>query len=100
MRDDYLKPEIKSSIYDFNKKLTEHLCNGNFQVNSDVDDKFYLILLDKDFRKNLGVNYDNVITSTDEEYNAIISEGRTNVEEEVIYTYLNMKLIFDISTDN
>ena len=50
-RDDYLKPDIKSSIDDFNKKLTERLDGGNFQVNSDVVGKFDFILPDEDFRK-------------------------------------------------
>ena len=36
----------------------------------------------------------------DEEYDVMIIEGRTNEEDEVIYKYLNVNLIFDISTNN
>ena len=49
-RYDYLKPDITSSIHDFNKDLKERLNYENFQVNADVDGKFNFILLDEDFR--------------------------------------------------
>ena len=45
-RDYYLNTDIKSSIDEFNKKLPERLYDGNFQVNADVDGKFYFILLE------------------------------------------------------
>ena len=56
-RDDYLKPNINSSIDDLNKNWTEQLDDGNFQVNAGVDGKFDFILPDKHFRESLGVNY-------------------------------------------
>ena len=58
-RNAYLNPDIKSSINDFNNKLTGWLDNINFQlitslfseINSDVDGKFDFVLPDEDFRK-------------------------------------------------
>ena len=62
---DYLKPYIGSRVNDFNKKLTERLDDGNFQVNSDVDGKFDFILSDEDISKNLGASYASSVTPTD-----------------------------------
>ena len=56
-----------------NNKLTERPDDGNFQVNSDVDGKFDLILTDKDLSKNIGVNYASGIIPTDEDYDDMIS---------------------------
>ena len=64
-RDYYLKPDIESMVDDFNNKLTERLDDGNSRVNSYLDDKFDYILPGKDLSKNLGVNYDSGVTSTD-----------------------------------
>ena len=60
-----MKPDIESRVNDFNKKLTERLDDGNFQVNSDVDVKFDFILPDEDFSRNLGVNYARGVVPTD-----------------------------------
>ena len=67
-----MKPDIESRVYDFNKKLTERLDDGNFQVNSDVDGKFDFTLPD------LGINYDRGVIPTDEDYDDMIVEGKTN----------------------
>ena len=72
MRDDYLKPDMGSRVDDFNKKLTERLDDGNFQVNSDVDGKFDFILTDEDLSKNLGIHCARGGTTMDEEYDDII----------------------------
>ena len=98
-RDDYLKPEIKSRINDFNKKLSEGLDDENFQLNEDVDGKFDFILPDEDFIENLGVLYDISVTPTDEEYDNMIVEGRPDEKEEVIDKYINMNLISDVGTN-
>ena len=97
-RDNYLKQDIDSRVDDFNKKLTERLDDGNFQINSDVDSKFDFILPDKDISKNIGVNYARIVTPTDKEYDEMIVEGRPNEKYEVIYKYLNMNFIFDVGT--
>ena len=78
-----MKPDIKYSIDDFKKKLMDRSFNGNFQVNADMDGKFDFILPDKDFRKNIGVNYVSDVTPIDEEYDDMIVEGRPNEEEYV-----------------
>ena len=52
MRNDYLKPDIESRVDEFNKNLTERLDDWNFQVNSDLDGKFDIILPDGDLSKN------------------------------------------------
>ena len=43
------------------------LYDGTFQVNSDVDGKFYFILRNKDISENPGVNYSSGVAPTDEE---------------------------------
>ena len=65
MRDDKLKPYIKSRIDDFNRKLTEWLDNRSFQVNVDVDCKFEFTLPGKDFCENQSFTCDIVVTPTD-----------------------------------
>ena len=55
-KDGSLKPEIESRVDDFNKKLTERLDDGNFQVNSNVDGNFDFILPDKYLRKTYVLN--------------------------------------------
>ena len=65
-----------------------------------MDGKFDSILLDRDISKNLGVNYANDVTPTDEEYDKIIVEKRPNDDDEVIDNYLNMNLIFDVGTND
>ena len=87
-------------VDDFNKKLTERLYNRNLQVNSDVSGKFDFILLDKDLRKTLGVNYSSDVTPMYEEYDDMIVEGRPNDKDEVIEKCLNMNLIFDVCTND
>ena len=99
-RDDYLKPDIKSRINEFNKNLSEGLDDGNLKLNGDMDGKFDFILPDEDFIENLGVIYDISVTPTDEEYNNMIDEGRPEEEEEVIDKYINTNLIFDVGTSN
>ena len=99
-RDDYLKPYIESRVDDFKKKLTERLDSGKFQVNSYMDGKFDFILLGEDLIKNLGVKYASGVTPKDWKYYDMIVEGRPNDKDEVIDKYLNVNLIFDISTKN
>ena len=99
-RNYYLKSNIKSRNNDINKKLTERLDGGNFRLNADAYGEFDFILLDQYFSKNLGVDYASGITPMDETYDDIIVEGRPENEEEVIYNYLNMNLIFDVCTNN
>ena len=53
--------------------MAERLDDINFQVNSDLDGKFDFILTDKDLSKNIGVNYDSGIITTDEDYDDMIS---------------------------
>ena len=74
------------------------LDDGNFQLNVVVDDKFYFILTDEDFSKNMGVNYASGVKPTYEEYTDMIVKGRSEEEEEVIDKYLNMNMIFEVVT--
>ena len=74
-RYDYLKLDIESRVDDFNKKLADNLDDRHFQVNSDVDVKFDLILPDKDISKNPGVNYANGVAPMYEDYDGMIFKG-------------------------
>ena len=80
--------------------MAERLDDINFQVNSDLDGKFDFILTDKDLSKNLGVNYTICGTPTDEDYDDMMFEGRTDDEDEVIDKYLNMNFIFYVGTND
>ena len=95
-RNDYLKPDVDSRVDDFNKKLTERLDNGN----SDVGVIFDFVLPYKGLRGNLGVNCASGVTPTDEEYDDMIVKGRQNYKDEVIDKYLNVKLVFDVGTND
>ena len=97
-RDDYLKPDIKSRINEFNNNLSEGLDDVNLKLNGDMDGKFDFILPDEDFIENIGVIYDISVTPTDEEYDNMIVEGRPDEKEEVIDKYINMNLISDVGT--
>ena len=70
-----MKPDSKSRINDFKKKFMDRLDDGNFQINSDVDVKFDLILPDKDISKNPGVNYANGVAPMYEDYDGMIFKG-------------------------
>ena len=72
---DNLKPVTKSRIDEFNKKFTERLDHGNFQVNSDVDGMFHFVLPDNYFREKLSVDYASGVTPMDDEYNDMIVKG-------------------------
>ena len=98
--DDYLKLDLYSRVDVFNKKLTKRIDNGNLQVNSDVNSKFYFVMSDEDLSENLGVYYASGITPKDEEYGDMIVVGRPDDEEAVIDNYLNMNLIFDVGTND
>ena len=99
-RYDYLTPEIYSRFDDFNKKFMEILDDGNFQVNSYMDDKFDFILPIKDISKNLGIKYASGFTPTDEDHDDKIVKGQPNDEDDVIDKYLNMKSLFDFDTND
>ena len=70
-----MKPDIESRVDYFNKKLSERLDDGNFQVNSDVDGNFDFIIPDEDISKNISVNYTSGVTPTDEDYGDIVVKG-------------------------
>ena len=78
--------------------MKERLDDVNFQVNSDVDGKFGLILPDEDLIENLGVKYSSKVMHMDKEYDDMIVEGRPNDEYKVVDKYLGINLIFDVCT--
>ena len=71
-----------------------------FQVDLYLNGKFDFILPDRDISKNLGDKYYSGIKPTDEEYDDMIVNRQTNDQDELIYKYLNMKLIFDAGTND
>ena len=57
------------------------LYDGTFQVNSDVDGKYYFILRNKYISENPGVNYSSGVAPTDEEKDDTVVKEQLNEKD-------------------
>ena len=100
IRDDYLNPDKKKQIDEFNEKLETLLDDKNFKL--DGDDGLYMEDLDLDDNNGIPMETNvKVETVPDNEYGDDIMEERPeDDDEEAIDKYLNVELILDLgSTD-
>jgi len=99
-RDEYLKPDKKKQIEDFNTKLDERLDDANFELPGDAGfDAVYLDDIDVD--ENPGVTFDGGVTPSDDDYGDMnVGERPEDDDEEAVDQYLNMELTMDVGTDD
>ena len=98
IRDDYLNPEIKKKIDEFNDKLDKRLDNTKFLL----EDSLHSVGLDyDDDNHNHGVITNHGITPSDDEYGNMLTDDRQEVDnEEAIDKYLPCELIKDVGSGN
>ena len=98
IRDDYLNPEVKKHIDEFNDKLDKRLNDTKFLL----EDSPHFSGLDYN---NDNHNHGNItnhgITPSDDEYGDMLTDDRPEAEdEEAIDNYLTCELIMDVGSDN
>ena len=98
IHDDYLNPEIKKQIDEFNDKIDKRLDDTKFLL----EDIPHSVDLDYDNENhNHGVITNHGITPSDDEYGDILTNVRTEADkEEAIDKYLTYWLIMDVGSDN
>lgn len=95
-REDYVNPDIKRQIDEFNDQLAEAMRDDNFAIEGDGGyNEMYLDDIDED-DTNPGVTHELITTPPIEEYGDMIQEDRPDDDdEEAIDRYLDAELIFD-----
>ena len=95
IRGDYLNPEIKKQIYEFNDKLdkrlddTKFLLDGPHSVDLDYEDDIH----------NHGVITNHGINPSDDEYGDMLTDDQPEVDnEEAIDKYLTCELIMNVGS--
>ena len=92
--DDYLSPEVKKQIDEFNDKLDKRLDGTKFLLEDSphFDDLDY-----NDDNHNHGVIANHGITPSDDEYSDILTDDRPEADdEEAIDKYLTCEFIMDV----
>ena len=98
IRDDYLNPEIKKQMDEFNDKLDKPLDDTKLLL----EDSPHSLDLDyDDDNHNHGVIKNHGITPSDDVYGDMLTHDRPEVDnEEAIDKYLTCELIMDVGLGN
>ena len=98
IRDDYLNPEVKKQIDEFNDKLDKCLDDTKFLL----EDNSHYVNIDYDNdNHNHGVITNNGINPSDDEYSDMIINDRSEVDDEkAIDKYLTCEIIMDVGSGN
>ena len=98
IRDDYLNPEVKKQIYEFNDKLDKCLDDKKFRL----EDSPHFADLDYDNdNHNHSVITNHGITPSDNEYGDMLTNNRAEADnKEAIDKYLTCELIMDVGSGN
>ena len=98
IRDDYLNPEIKKKIDEFNEKLDKRLDDTKFIL----EDSPHSVDLDyDDDNHNHSVITNHGITPSDDDYSDMLTIDRPEADvEEVIDEYLTCEMIIDVGSGN
>ena len=98
IRDDYLNPDIKKQIGEFNDKLDKRLDDTKFLL----EDSPHSVDLDyDDDNHNQGVIKNHRITLSDDEYGDMLTDDRPESDdEEAFNNYLTCELIMDVGSGN
>ena len=98
IRDDYLNPDIKKQIDEFNEKLDKRLDDTKFFLE---DIPHSLDLYYDGYNHNHGVITNHSITPSDDEYGDILTGNQPGADdEEAIDKYLTCELIMDVGSGN
>ena len=104
MCDDYLNEDKKQQIDNFKQKLSDLLHDDNFQLDGDGEfDSMYLDDIEDDPVFNPGVMYPGIELPVEDYRDMVVKEEQPDEDElddEVINKYLNVELIFGISTNS
>ena len=98
IRDDYLNPEVKKQIDEFNDKLDKRLDDSKFILEGSPH---FTDLDYDDDDHNHGVIANKGITPTDDEYGDMLIKDRPDADdEEAVDKYLTCELIMDVGSGN
>ena len=101
-QDDYLQPDTRKEIEEFNRQLEERLKDDNFILKDEAGNPLGLAYLeDIEIDENPGVKVEGGVVPSDEDYGDMpVGERPEDDDEEAIDQYLNMELIMDVGSND